>query len=182
MPFLRCSGVHMREVWLEGTANFHVACYINQYCADTLTKLRFFNLFYREICTIENMPQPFKMVEAVRVGSLNEQFFNSPICRFPRGIVNFIFTCVCKSRMFMGVIDDAINLIRRLNLLKIFHFLQIMLKMVIYSPFLQYYEKNLKDWRLKLWNQDARVRYDVSFSVIAWNHRKVSKWKCSREF
>lgn len=77
LPFLRYFGAHIPELFVQNNRNQNglAARYINQYCADTLTMLKFLDNF-KVAFTMENFPKPFKMVETVTLMNFAEQFSN----------------------------------------------------------------------------------------------------------
>lgn len=61
LPFFRCFGAHISKLDVHGSNNF-VIRYINRYCADTLTIIRFQDI-HKEMFAVENFPKQFKMIE-----------------------------------------------------------------------------------------------------------------------
>lgn len=74
LPFLRCFGAncsHLTVSGLRSTPPIHndrLDQYINRYCADTLTSIRYVE---KPSFKLENSPKPFKCVQDVYIGHLD---------------------------------------------------------------------------------------------------------------
>ena len=107
-PFLRCFGAKLFKLRVNyenvvtGTRSDHLDRYINQYCADTLTTIRF---QYKQNFRMENFPKPFKNIISVSIiGNIRRNDVPTKLNLFVHWFPN-----VCQLILDSIFIEDATN-------------------------------------------------------------------------
>lgn len=106
LPFLRCFGAKILSLEVDyiDTANDYLDRYLNQYCANSLTNIKF---WYKRAFSLENFAKPFKCVEKVEIG----------FCNLENQLPNFVnwFPELRHLKIFSARISDCVSAVSFLH-------------------------------------------------------------------